>query len=65
VEYVTVSEASKLLRCSSDTIRSLVAEGRLEAVRIRPRGRLLITRASLNAALRPVVRTTSQHAILS
>jgi excisionase family DNA binding protein len=65
VDYVTVAEAAKVLRCSEDTIRALVYEGRLEAMRVRPKGRLLVTRTSLSEALRPVVRTTSQHPILS
>lgn len=48
---LTVPEAAQALRVSPDTVRALVREGRLKAVRVRPRGRLLFDPADVRAAL--------------
>lgn len=43
-----------MLRTSEDNLRALVREGRLRAVRVRPRGRLLFDPADVRSALHPV-----------
>ena len=45
-------EVAARLRMSSAAVRDLVAEGRLKAVRVRPRGRLLFDPADVEQALR-------------
>ena len=51
-------EVAAMLRMSSAAVRDLVAEGRLKAVRVRPRGRLLFDPADVEqaAARSPSVR---------
>jgi excisionase family DNA binding protein len=50
--YLTAPEVASQLRCSLDTIYSLVQDGRLKALRLRDRGRLLFHPADVEAALR-------------
>jgi excisionase family DNA binding protein len=45
-------EVAEMLRMSPDSVRELVAEGRLKASRCRPRGRLLFNLADVEAALK-------------
>lgn len=52
IKLLTTDEAAAALRCSAETVRELIAEGRLRAVRVRPRGRLLVDADSLTAAMR-------------
>jgi excisionase family DNA binding protein len=49
--YLLVSEAAEILRKSDKDVRALIAEGRLRAVRARPKGRLLISPRDLEEAL--------------
>jgi excisionase family DNA binding protein len=51
-DLLTTAEAGAILRMSSVSIRDLIAEGRLRAVRVRPKGRLLLDRADVEQALR-------------
>jgi excisionase family DNA binding protein len=52
-----VEEVAELLRASPETVRELVAEGRLRASRVRPRG-LLFDLADVEAALQAVPAVT-------
>lgn len=52
-EYLSPREAAELLRTDRETIYRMVREGELKAVRLRSR-LLRISRASLEAALKPV-----------
>jgi excisionase family DNA binding protein len=49
-------EVAELLRVAPDSVREWVAEGRIKAVRLRPRGRLLFDPAEVQAALRQARR---------
>jgi excisionase family DNA binding protein len=44
-------EAADLLRCTAETVRDWIHEGRLRATRARPRGRLLIDRGDVERIL--------------
>lgn len=52
-EAVPVSEAAQLLRCSDRTIRNMVADGRLRAVKLgpHPQSPVRITMESIRALL--------------
>jgi excisionase family DNA binding protein len=50
--YLTTREVAELLRRSAADVRALVAEGRLRAVRLRPRGALLFEADEVRRALR-------------
>jgi excisionase family DNA binding protein len=45
------TEVAEMLRVSPDTVREMVAEGRIVARRIRPRGQLLIPESAVQEAL--------------
>jgi excisionase family DNA binding protein len=45
-------EVAEALRCSEETVRALVSEGRLKAQRVRPRGQLLFSPDDVQAALK-------------
>ena len=51
---LTTDEVGELLHMSAESVRDLVAEGRLCAVRVRPKGRLLFDEADVRSALRSV-----------
>jgi excisionase family DNA binding protein len=47
-----VGEVAAMLRLTPDTVRELVAEGRLPAVRLRNKGRLMFRLEDVQGALR-------------
>jgi excisionase family DNA binding protein len=49
---LTVSEAANTFRCSPDTIRRWISEGRLRAKRVTERGPLLIEADDVESAMR-------------
>jgi excisionase family DNA binding protein len=57
--YLTTAEVAGLLRRSAADVRALVAEGRLRAVRLRPRGALLFDADEVRRALREARRVES------
>ncbi|HEX5269980.1 MAG TPA: helix-turn-helix domain-containing protein [Gemmataceae bacterium] len=50
--FLLTREVAELLRMSEDGVRELVAEGRLKARRVRPKGQLLFDPADVEQALR-------------
>ncbi len=49
---LTTDEVAELLRMSDWSVRDLVRQGKLPVVRLRPRGKLLFSRESVERVLR-------------
>ena len=63
VEYITVTEACKILKTSRQTIYNYIQDGRLRGYRLssNPKGRVRLNKADVLALLTPIIPTNGNY----